>query len=48
MLAPTGHLGEMVVRGSIMFLGLFFALRFFLKRQAGEVGIGDILVIVLV
>lgn len=45
---PTDSLLEVVVRGTIMYLALFFALRFLMKRQAGEVGIADILVIVLI
>ena len=45
---PTTNLFEMIVRGTIMYLILFLALRFFLKRNAGQVGIADILVIVLI
>lgn len=45
---PSVHLGEMIVRGTIMYLILFFALRFFMKRNTGQVGIADILVIVLI
>lgn len=45
---PTDSLLEVVVRGTIMYLALFFAMRFLLKRHAGELGLADILVIVLV
>lgn len=38
---------EIVVRGSVMYLSLFFLLRF-LRREAGALGIADLLVIVLV
>jgi uncharacterized membrane protein YcaP (DUF421 family) len=36
------------VRGTLIYLLLFLVLRFFLNRQAGAVGIPDILVIVLI
>lgn len=39
---------ETVVRGSFTFLMLFFVMRFVLKRQAGAIGIGDLLVVVLI
>lgn len=39
---------EIFLRGSIMYLALFIMLRCILKRQAGGVGISDILVIVLI
>ena len=45
---PDTPLLEIFVRGSIVYLSLFFLLRFILKRQAGAVGISDLLVIVLV
>lgn len=38
---------EIVVRGTVMYLSLFILLRIVLKRQAGSVGLPDILVIVL-
>src|SRR5688572_25946632 len=44
---PDTPLLEIFVRGSIMYLALFFVLRFVLKRQAGSVGITDLLVVVL-
>lgn len=48
LLVPTHSLAEIVVRGTVVYLLLFLALRFFLKRQSGVIGIADLLVIVLV
>lgn len=45
---PTHSILESVVRGTLMYLALFFILRFVMKRQAGAIGIADILVIVLI
>ena len=45
---PTLNLGEIVVRGPIMYLGLFAILRFMARRQAGSFGPADLLVIVLI
>lgn len=45
---PTVPLAEIVLRGTIIYLGLFFLLRVVLKRETGEVGIADLLVIVLI
>ena len=45
---PTHSVGEMVVRGTLMYLALFLILRFVMKRQAGSLGIADVLVIVLI
>jgi uncharacterized membrane protein YcaP (DUF421 family) len=39
---------EIFLRGSCMYLGLFFMLRFILKRQSGSMGIGDMLLIVMI
>ncbi|MBY0355450.1 MAG: DUF421 domain-containing protein [Rickettsiales bacterium] len=39
---------EIVVRGTVMYFGLFVLMRLMLKRQAGTVGISDVLVIVLI
>ncbi|HEY8446903.1 MAG TPA: YetF domain-containing protein [Thermomicrobiales bacterium] len=44
---PNTPILETFVRGSVMYLGLFFLLRAVLKREAGAVGITDLLVIVL-
>lgn len=45
---PTTPLLEIVLRGSVMYLSLFTLLRVVLKRQAGTVGITDLLVVVLI
>lgn len=39
---------EIFVRGSVIYLSLLFLLRVILKRQAGTVGMTDLLVIVLI
>ncbi len=48
MFVPTVPLLEMFVRGSIVYLSLFLLFRVVLKRQAGNVAITDLLVVVLV
>lgn len=45
---PETPLLEIILRGSLMYIALFLMLRFILKRQAGTVGITDILVITLI
>src|SRR5215204_6441311 len=45
---PAIGLAEIVVRGSLMYLGLFIILRFMARRQAGHFGPADLLVIVLI
>jgi len=44
---PNTPLLEIVLRGSVMYLGLFVLLRLVLKRESGAVGITDLLVVVL-
>jgi len=39
---------ELILRGSLIYLALFALLRFVLKREAGAVGITDLLVVVLI
>jgi uncharacterized membrane protein YcaP (DUF421 family) len=48
MLEADTPLLEIFLRGSMIYLGLFFMLRFILKRTAGTVGISDMLVVVLI
>jgi uncharacterized membrane protein YcaP (DUF421 family) len=48
LFVPSTSLVEIVVRGTLMYLALFFLLRVVLKRQSGGVSITDILVIVLI
>ncbi|RPJ82495.1 MAG: DUF421 domain-containing protein [Acidobacteria bacterium] len=45
---PDTPVLEIVVRGTVMYLSLFTLLRVVLKRQAGSIGLPDILVIVLI
>ena len=45
---PSLGIAEIVVRGSVMYLGLFVILRFMARRQAGHFGPADLLVIVLI
>ncbi|MCA6116300.1 DUF421 domain-containing protein [Bradyrhizobium sp. WSM 1738] len=45
---PSLGIAEIIVRGTLMYLGLFIILRFMARRQAGHVGPADLLVIVLI
>lgn len=45
---PQTSLVEMVLRGTVTYVGLFAILRFFMKRQTGVMGIADLLVVVLI
>jgi len=45
---PTHSVAEIVIRGTLMYLGLFILMRFFMKRQAGSFSLADILLIVLI
>jgi uncharacterized membrane protein YcaP (DUF421 family) len=45
---PAIGFAEIIVRGSIMYLGLFAIMRFIGRRQAGHFGPADLLVIVLI
>lgn len=47
VLLPDTPLLEIVVRGTIMYMTLFVLLRVVLRRQAGAMGITDLLVVVL-
>ncbi len=44
---PTVSIAEIILRGTIMYLGIFTILRCVLKREAGTVGMGDLLMMVL-
>lgn len=48
LLIPKHSVFEMVVRGTVVYLGLFLILRFLARRQFGQLGIADLLVIVLI
>ena len=45
---PDTSIAEMILRGSLVYLGVFFLLRFFLKRQTGNLGLADLLTVVLI
>lgn len=47
LFVPTLSIGEMVLRGTLVYLFLFFLLRI-LRREAGHIGISDLLVVVLI
>jgi uncharacterized membrane protein YcaP (DUF421 family) len=47
MFVPTESVAEIVIRGTIMYLAMYFLLRIF-RRQSGNVGIADLLVIVVI
>lgn len=44
---PSLHAGELVLRGTLMYLFLFFMMRV-LRREAGQLGLSDLLVVVLI
>lgn len=48
MFKPSGSVLEVMIRGTIMYLGLFMLLRVFMRRQAGGLGMSDLLVIVVI
>src|SRR5215217_2601089 len=48
MFALSTPIGEIVVRGTVMYLLLFTLLRVIVKRETGTTGISDLLVIVLI
>jgi uncharacterized membrane protein YcaP (DUF421 family) len=48
LFVPKHSIVEMLVRGTIMYLALFLILRFVARRQFGQLGIADLLVIVLI
>jgi uncharacterized membrane protein YcaP (DUF421 family) len=48
MLLPDKPLLEIFIRGTAIYLGLFALIRFLVKREAGSLGVTDLLVIVLI
>ena len=48
MFTPSVSIPEVMARATIMYLFLFVALRFLLKRQGGQVNIADLLVVVAI
>jgi len=47
MFLPKESVAEIIIRGTIMYLGMYTLLRVF-RRQSGAVGIADLLVIVVI
>lgn len=45
---PSQGIVEVVLRGTLVYFLLFVVFRFFLKRQAGALGITDLLLVVLI
>jgi uncharacterized membrane protein YcaP (DUF421 family) len=45
---PTTPLLEIIVRGTLIYLGLFLLLRVVLKRESGTLGITDMLLVVMI
>ncbi len=48
LFAPSMHLGEIAVRGTVVFLALLLLMRVAGQREAGGLGITDLLVVVLI
>ena len=48
MLLPSIALAELILRGSLIYLGIFALMRFSTKREAGTIGIPDLLLTVLI
>jgi uncharacterized membrane protein YcaP (DUF421 family) len=48
MFVPDANPIEIFIRGSIVYLALFLLLRFVLRREAGALGLTDLLVVVLI
>jgi uncharacterized membrane protein YcaP (DUF421 family) len=47
VLVPSINIGEIIIRGTVVYLFLFFVLRV-LRREAGAVSISDLLVVVMI
>jgi len=47
LFVPDVPIAETILRGSLVYLILFVLLRVLLKRQAGNIGVNDLLVVVL-
>ncbi|MFI7437881.1 DUF421 domain-containing protein [Micromonospora haikouensis] len=48
LFVPDTPLWEIALRGSVIYLTIFFLLRVLLKRESGSTGVTDLLVIVLI
>ncbi len=47
LFVPSGSILEIIVRGTLTYLALFFFLRIF-RRNSGRIGIADVLVVVVI
>jgi uncharacterized membrane protein YcaP (DUF421 family) len=47
LFVPNTSLAEVVIRGTCIYLLLFFLMRF-LRREAGQIGIADVLIVVVI
>ena len=47
LLQASAPLLEILIRGTVMYLGLFARLRLVLKRHSGKAGIADLIVVVV-
>lgn len=47
MFVPTESILEILIRGTLMYMGMYFILRIF-RRQSGALGVADLLVIVVI
>ena len=45
---PSVALAELILRVSLIYLGIFALMRFVLKREAGTIGLPDLLMTVLI
>ena len=48
MWLPSIALAELILRGSLIYLGIFALMRFVLKREGGAIGLPDLLMTVLI
>ncbi|ARP99654.1 uncharacterized protein DUF421 [Pseudorhodoplanes sinuspersici] len=48
LFVPTHSIAEMILRGTLMYLGLFLIFRFMVGRQSAAIGLTDVLVIVII
>jgi uncharacterized membrane protein YcaP (DUF421 family) len=47
LLVPTNSLAEVMLRGSVIYLLLFFLMRF-MRREGGQIGLADVLIVVVI
>jgi uncharacterized membrane protein YcaP (DUF421 family) len=47
LFVPNTSLAEVILRGTVIYLLLFFLMRF-MRREAGQIGIADVLIVVVI